>query len=659
MERTNREEDEVATRPHHRSALPGLQAFNPRIRIIGVPTATLPAPLRQPIPDHQNWEDDDVAEVFAALAPAEASDAALSEAVVSEAVVSEAAVSEAAVSEAEVSEAVVSEAPVSPISVRAIMDVGAALPVPSAWDAEEPAPPTAPPVSSDPPTTKKPGAPAERESAPVDRGSAPRDRDSDSGIRRARSSEGSVVTSAPELPLSYLSWDEREKTDVIARPEESRPEASPLVWEDDEVTMPRRNDALRAQARLLATTNAAREAALERAGVRSRLAAALAEAGPHGTLVDSVVGDSERDRASEAKTLVGRGDTLVDAEPPSEILRDSEREEQSDEEEAAPHTQPSVPPPARSIEIDLADLDASQLTRPELPSLLFDGVEDEHTPVPAAFRSPSTPPLEAAPEGSSLSPVAIPESMPRTRVSPAPRRSRAAAFAIGAALTLCLGVIAFVLYPKTGSLVVRLSTPEADGVAKAEIFVDGQKRCDTDPCILRDLAPGQHVVKVVAPGRSSEATEVVVEPNEEAQVTVALPAKLAEAPAAKETPVVAPPKPGLAVEVATEGARVVIVEGTESRVLSGPFPLMLDLAPGRYKVVASRFGYAPFVQWVTVVDGEAKARIHVELEPSSSAPASETPSSERGEEDPPKAKAAANAPEAETGTGDTDADIYE
>lgn len=605
MERMNREDDEVATRPHQRSALPGLEAFNPRIRIIGVPTATLPAPLRQHVPDHQNWED-------AAEPPA-------------------------AISAGPELSPEVPEAPASPVSVRAIMDVGAALPVPSPWDVEEPAPPTQPPLSSDPPTTRKPTALA-----------PPADPGSDSGIRRARpSSEGSVVTSAPELPLSCLSWDERDNTDVLARPEESRPGLSPLAWEDDEVTMPRKDGALRAQARALATVNAAREAALERAGVSRRLLEGLMASGPHGTLVD------EGERASEAKTLVGRGDTLVDAEPPSEIVRESERREREDEdEEHTPDTQPSIPPPARSIEIDLADLDSrlfadSELTRDDLSSL----AADEHTPVPAALRTPSTPPLDAAPAGSSLSPVAIPESVPRTRVSATPRGRGGAVVAIGAILTLCLGVIAFVLYPTSGSLSVRLSTPDADGVAKAEIFVDGQKRCDTDPCILRDLAPGEHVIKVVAPGRTSEVTTVVVEPNEAAQVTVRLSALATEAPETKDAPPQAPETPGLTIELATEGARVLVVRGSATRVLSGPFPQAVDLAPGRYKVVASRFGFAPFVRWVTVEGG--KEKVVVELEAGASAPASRAP---EGAED-----AASREPAAETPppAADTDGDIYE
>jgi hypothetical protein len=538
------EEDEAVTRPHDRSALSELQTFNPRIRIIGVAAATVPSALHGKLPDHLNWEDNDVTTV--------ATDSA--------------------------------EIP-SAVSVRAIMDVGTAIDEVAEDEEEEEEPPaTQPPVS--------------------------------------------------KLPLSGLDWDDRENL-TAPMPEEP----SPLKWEDDEVTMPRRNEELRAQARALAASNEAR-----------RLAAERGRTGPHGTLVDASLSEDEQ---AQAKALVGRADTVVDAEPPSELTLGC------DTEEGSPKTQPSTPPPLMappSIEIDLADLNASL---PELASLL-DADDDEHTPVPRAHRTPSTSPAEVsrATPGESFPPVEVADSTPFTRPSVTPRRGRGGLYAFSAVLALCLGVLAFALYPKTGALAVRLSTAEGNAVAKAEIFVDGKKRCDTDPCILSDIEPGSHVVKVVVPGHEApvEAT-VEVKADERARLTIPLPALMPEepAPAPKADAEETPSQRGVNVEVVTDGARVVLVQGQKTRVLSGPWPRAIELEPGRYKVVASRHGFEPFVQKITLAEGDALQQVRIELEPStSSEPAADAAPAKTSAPVLPVAPAAPAAVEP-----DSDGDIYE
>jgi hypothetical protein len=470
------------------------------------------------------------------------------------------------------------------------------------------------------------------------------------------------VTSAPEL--SELDWDEAENlTDRIA---ESPAVAMPLRWEDDEVTMPRRDDDLRAQARAIAAVNEARREAARRQPGSST------STGPNGTLVD----ETREDAASQAKTLVGRGDTLVDVDPPSEVesLPVSERppsisgdpidsivEDDAPEasmSSAAPSTQPSTPPPAlsepaRSIEIDLAEL---ELQRDSLPSLLDadDDGDFEHTPAPRALRTPSTAP---GPVGSSFPPVAVDEQVP-----PPPMKSggRLGWVALGTMLALCAGVLAFVFYPRGGGLDVRLNAADGEPVAKAEIFVDGRKVCDTDPCIVNDMTPGEHAVKVLLPGHD-EAIEssVRVKRDEQARLTIDLPAlepTEQDAPPAEPSGE-EPSHPGVRVEVVTEGARVVLVQGGDTRVIPGPWPKTLDLEPGSYKLVASRYGYEPFVHRFTVDEESSLQKVSVELEAATKRRAETSERAPAGTNEP--AKTTPPAPSAAPEPPDSDGDIYE
>ena len=53
--------------------------------------------------------------------------------------------------------------------------------------------------------------------------------------------------------------------------------------------------------------------------------------------------------------------------------------------------------------------------------------------------------------------------------------------------------------PKKGILKIDLQAKGGGSVDKAEIFVDGQKKCDITPCIVADLDPGSRTVKVIVP----------------------------------------------------------------------------------------------------------------------------------------------------------------
>ncbi len=597
MEPAQHEEDEATTRPHHRDDVLEPSGFNPRVRIVGMPTAALPPHLRRGGDGPPETQPHGAASAPWPSVPELPIDAPPSVERVEEA---------------------------SAVSVRAIMDVG---PLPVPVSAAPPAPDTLVELA--------------------DEGAADGD-DSDSGVR-TRPRESSVVTSAPELPYA-LDWDQREsRTDVLVTvPEE------PLRWEEDEVTVPRRDEELRAEARALASVNAARRPALPRVPF---------------------------------STAVSRLDTLIDQVPPSELEleRAVTLERAAEPLSLPPSTQPSTPPPAApaalhtaapvtcSIEIDLRELEGPA-ARGELPSLL-DAEEDEHTPAPRALRTPSQPPEPGAdrtpspsghatpapsalfapaevPSAADPAPVPAPRdpaatgaeratlaspSAPPPAASPVggsfppvvavaptstpvrPRRSRLVSWgAFLGVMALCVGVMAFVLQTRRGSVLVHLATPDDGAVPKAEIFLDGQKRCDTDPCILRDVAPGAHVVKVVAPGRDvPSVVQIEVLPSRETAITVMLSEAAAPAVASEPAPAPAPEatRPGLSITLGTEGARVVLVTGRVTQVVEGPFPKTLELEPGEYKLVASRYGYAPFSQRIVLREGDAAVPVEVLLTP--------------------------------------------
>src|SRR5678815_4822255 len=71
--------------------------------------------------------------------------------------------------------------------------------------------------------------------------------------------------------------------------------------------------------------------------------------------------------------------------------------------------------------------------------------------------------------------------------------------ALGAfALVIACAVAVFLFIPKKGQLKIDIKSKSGAAIAKAEIFVDGVKRCDTAPCVVYDLAPGPKTIKVLS-----------------------------------------------------------------------------------------------------------------------------------------------------------------
>jgi hypothetical protein len=262
------------------------------------------------------------------------------------------------------------------------------------------------------------------------------------------------------------------------REPDAAPPSIPSWEDDDDMTLPQRFSDLRLRAQALAD-------AWERARPTSNATAADAPAASPASELASAP-------ASEPRPM---GDTIVDADPPSAVR------------ELSLLSEPFADTDPASVEIDVAELAGVA----SLAQLYADD-EPSFTPPPRAQRSSHRPSSFG-----SVAPVAM-------SAAPPPRR-RAGIVAVVLAAVACCAVFALWAYPQRGALSIRLRTRDGSPAAKAEIFVDGQKRCDTDPCAVRDLRPGAASVKVIVPGlETPQIADIDVRSGEEQVVWIDLPA---------------------------------------------------------------------------------------------------------------------------------------
>lgn len=229
-----------------------------------------------------------------------------------------------------------------------------------------------------------------------------------------------------------------------------------------------------------------------------------------------------------------------------------------------------------------------------------------HMPLrpPAAPPPPAPPPVASNPPPSSSerpqaasapparSEAAAARAMEQTAVVPRPQQSKG-----GMGTGLIIGIVAavgvagayFVMQPKTGTLVVNVADAKGAAVNKLEVVVDGTKRCESSPCILKDVANGVHEVKVSAQGFDAPAARAItIEGGKSATIDV---------------PLVASKSASTGFKVAGNQTGVkVSVDGKDA----GPLPQELrDLTPGEHKLrFAGSERYAPLEKTVTVTEGE-------------------------------------------------------
>ncbi len=163
-------------------------------------------------------------------------------------------------------------------------------------------------------------------------------------------------------------------------------------------------------------------------------------------------------------------------------------------------------------------------------------------------------------------------------------------------LIVVLGLAAFLLIPRKGQLKIDVRSSTGGPIAKAEIYVDGNKKCDTTPCVVPDLEPGAKSIKILAPDFAPlEQTETVTA-GQEKVVVIPLVAGTA----------VSPPQPAAVTELKIGGDQKgvkVFVDNVDK----GPLPLSFkDIAPGSHKIRFEGDRYEKMEQTIDIAQGQSK-----------------------------------------------------
>lgn len=214
-------------------------------------------------------------------------------------------------------------------------------------------------------------------------------------------------------------------------------------------------------------------------------------------------------------------------------------------------------------------------------------------PPPAAPIAPSAPPPAAVhPAATTLAAVPAPPPVPVASAQPPPAqrgldentsvRSRDSGGKLGVILgalalvaVVALGV--FMLMPRSGQLKIEVKAKSGKSLAKSEIFVDGQKRCDTSPCVVSELSPGPKTVKVIVEGIEPVDTTETVDAGKEKLVVITLDDR-GDKPTTPDAPTLS--GTGFKASSSQAGVRV-LVDGKER----GTLPVNLtDLEPGQRKL---------------------------------------------------------------------------
>lgn len=181
--------------------------------------------------------------------------------------------------------------------------------------------------------------------------------------------------------------------------------------------------------------------------------------------------------------------------------------------------------------------------------------------------------------------------------------SKAGVILGGLSLVVVLGLAVFMFLPKKGQIKVTVTARGGEAVDKAEIYIDGQKRCDTTPCIVTELAPGPKEIKVVSPGFPTRQLTETVEGNKEKVVALDLGGG-------------STPTSGGNVQAAAGGTelKAAAPEGVKDVKVSidgadkGMLPLSLsDIAPGSHKIkFDAGERYEKLEQSIDIVAGQSK-----------------------------------------------------
>lgn len=278
---------------------------------------------------------------------------------------------------------------------------------------------------------------------------------------------------------------------------------------------------------------------------------------------------------------------------------------------------PATPPPPPSLGASW-QMESGQPSR--LPSVLPPAnpppaaLKPLPQPVPPPAPLPSEPPPRVAiasavqerpqlpsdrPQPISLPPAPAISSMLSTRlVSFAGNRVSLFLAALSLLLSLVIGVLLWM--PKNGRLRIQLVNA-GDSIGRAEVFIDGEKKCEVVPCTVPDLGPGPKTIQVLVPGFDPMIATDQVEAGKERLVLVTLRSGTG-APAALGSTAASDANAGdLVVGAVTPASAHVIVDGTDRG--SGPTRVKA-LSPGTHKLRFEADRYTPLERTVDIGRGQ-------------------------------------------------------
>jgi hypothetical protein len=229
----------------------------------------------------------------------------------------------------------------------------------------------------------------------------------------------------------------------------------------------------------------------------------------------------------------------------------------------------------------------SQLQRPFSPTRTSPGLRGVLPPIPKPAPVPTDfgkrgPSQSVAPVTGSVFPPFPPSGPARTRLL------------IGlAAVTFGVLALAIGLRGGSGSLVVTVAGPNGAAVPGVSVRVDGTERCNTAPCIIKDLKPGMHLVSAAASGLQPSAERaVVLESGEQVAHHVIL--------SGEERSTA-----GLSVAAIGTGLHVMV----DGRDVGAPPVTLNDVTPGEHtvRILGPERYYQPYEEVVKLERGEVRS----------------------------------------------------
>ena len=210
---------------------------------------------------------------------------------------------------------------------------------------------------------------------------------------------------------------------------------------------------------------------------------------------------------------------------------------------------------------------------------------------PAISNYPPSGPVQSASTASMPQMPPVSRAMEATALVPRPQPASRAGLWVALLLGVfaAVGLAVFFLMPRSGTLVVNVADTKGGAVSKLEVLVDGTRKCESAPCILKDIPAGVHEIKVSAQGFDAPAPRAVtIESSKSA--TLEFPLQLSKVG-------------GTGIKVTGSQPSVkLFVDAKEI----GALPQEIrDLAAGEHKIrFAGSDRYAPLEKTISVGDNE-------------------------------------------------------